>query len=53
MDRQPVTITDIDIPFWSVVWFMVKLAIATIPAGVIVFFIYALAWGMLRDLLQW
>ncbi len=30
-----VTVTDIDMPFWSMVRFMIKWAVATIPAMII------------------
>jgi len=33
----PVTVTDINMPFGSMVWFMVKWAVATIPALIILF----------------
>ena len=33
---KEVEIIDINIPFISMVWFMVKLSIAAIPAGIIV-----------------
>ena len=36
-DRQEVVITDIRVPFWSLVWILVKLAIAAIPACIILF----------------
>ncbi|GAB6142523.1 hypothetical protein JCM14076_32530 [Methylosoma difficile] len=32
---QPVVVTDINMPFWSLVVLMVKLAVAAIPAMVI------------------
>ena len=32
MDEQNVVVTDIQMPFWSMVWFMVKWSIASIPA---------------------
>jgi len=31
-DKQEIVVTDIQIPFWSMVVLMVKLAIASIPA---------------------
>jgi hypothetical protein len=34
--RVPVTVHDIDMPFWSLVVFLVKLALAAIPAAIIV-----------------
>ena len=36
---QQVAITDVDMPFWSMVRFMVKWAVASIPAFVILFII--------------
>jgi hypothetical protein len=41
-----VVISGLDIPFWDLVWFMVKLALASIPALFIIYFIFA-ALGML------
>jgi hypothetical protein len=32
---QPVSIVDLNIPFWSLVWLMVKWALAAIPAMII------------------
>jgi len=37
--RQEVTITDIKMPFWSMVMFMIKWAIATIPAMILLYVI--------------
>lgn len=37
----PVTVTDIDMPFWSMVGFMIKWAIASIPAALILFGVVA------------
>ena len=39
---KPVSIQDIDIPFGSMVWFMVKWAIASIPAAIILTMIFFL-----------
>ncbi len=47
---EPVHITDIDIPFWSMVVFMVKWAIASIPALLILFLFGALVAGALGGL---
>jgi hypothetical protein len=41
-----VVISGLDIPFWDLVWFMVKLALASIPALFIIYFIFAVM-GML------
>jgi integral membrane sensor domain MASE1 len=35
--RQEVVVTDIRMPFWSMVTFMVKWAVASIPAIIILF----------------
>jgi hypothetical protein len=37
--RREVIVTDIKMPFWSMVVFMTKLAIATIPAMILLYFI--------------
>ncbi len=42
-DRREVVVTDVAIPFWSMVILLVKFAIAAIPAMVILFFLGALA----------
>lgn len=39
-DRQETVITDIKMPFWSMVFFMVKWAIAAIPAAIILFGVF-------------
>jgi hypothetical protein len=38
-----VVVTDIRMPFWSMVGFMIKWALAAIPAVLILFFIFGLA----------
>lgn len=42
MDDQKVKITGLDIPFMDLVVLMVKLAFASIPAMVVVYFVFAL-----------
>jgi hypothetical protein len=42
-----VTVTDVDMPFTSMVRFMVKWAIAAIPAMVILMILVAIFWGVL------
>ena len=44
-EKQQVIVTDIVIPFWSMVVLMVKLAIASIPALMILSILGALATG--------
>ena len=46
-DTQRVTVVDIRMPFWSMVFFMVKWAIASIPALIIIIFFAALIFGVL------
>ena len=38
---EPVVVIGFEMPFWSLVRFLVKLAFASIPAGIIVALIYA------------
>ena len=40
-EKKEVIITGLQIPFWDLVWFLVKLAFASIPA---IFIIYAIVW---------
>jgi hypothetical protein len=44
-EKQQVIVTDIEIPFWSMVVLMVKLAIASIPALIILSILGTLATG--------
>jgi len=48
MEKHEVVVTDVKIPFWSLVVLMVKLAVAAIPAT----FILAIAWGLVMGLLN-
>lgn len=43
---QTVKISDINMPFWSMVVFMVKWAIASIPALLILMFMFAIFGGL-------
>jgi hypothetical protein len=38
----PVVVVGFDMPFWPLVRFLIKLAIASIPAGLVIALIYAL-----------
>ncbi|MEK9140562.1 MAG: hypothetical protein AAB308_05875 [Nitrospirota bacterium] len=49
--KQAVVVTDIRMPFFSMVIFMVKWAIAAIPALFILIVFGVLTWGMLGGLL--
>jgi hypothetical protein len=42
-----VTITKLDIPFGNLVWFLVKVSFAAIPAGIVV----TIVWGVLASVL--
>ncbi|HRO57852.1 MAG TPA: hypothetical protein PK177_01600 [Burkholderiaceae bacterium] len=49
-DNDRVTIVDIRMPFWSMVIFMVKAAIASIPAFVILSVIGSIVFALLGGL---
>ena len=40
-ESQDVTVTDVQIPFWSLVMLLVKIAFASIPAVLIVGFVFS------------
>ena len=44
--QHEVVVTDVKMRFWSMVVFMVKLALASIPAAIILFAIYAIAYAI-------
>jgi len=48
-EQMEVVITDVKVPFWSLVWLLVKWSIAAIPAAIILFLIgtgfYLLLFG--------
>ena len=46
-DAQKVVVTDIRMPFWSMVMFMVKLVLASIPALVIFSMIISLVMAVI------
>ena len=41
-DKDRMILAGLDVPFWDLVWFMVKLALASIPAIIILSFIFFL-----------
>ncbi|HSN41551.1 MAG TPA: hypothetical protein VLT92_15300 [Burkholderiales bacterium] len=51
--QHEVTVTDIKIPFWSMVILMVKWALAAIPAIIILIVISAVLSGTLHALFGW
>lgn len=48
--KQEVIVTDIQMPFGSMVVFMIKWALAAIPAIIILFFIGSFAFGLISGL---
>jgi len=50
-DAEPVTIRDIDVPFWRIVTILIKWSVAAIPAAIIVAILYAVILGILGGLL--
>lgn len=50
MEKQEVVVTDIQMPFGSMVVFMIKWAIAAIPAAIILFILGAVLMGMLAGI---
>jgi len=50
-EEDQVVITDIKMPFWSMVTFMVKASIAFIPASIILSIIGAIIFGILSVML--
>jgi len=49
---NPVTIINFDMPFWSIVAFMIKVAIASIPATIVILVIYIILWLIFGGLLK-
>jgi hypothetical protein len=47
VEEQTVVVTDVRMPFWSMVVFLIKLAFASIPALLILWFIFALLMTIL------
>ena len=41
-EKKRVVVSGLDVPFWDLVWFMVKLALASIPALFIIYLFFAL-----------
>lgn len=48
--QHEVVVTDVKVPFWSMVVFMIKLALASIPATIIISIIYLVAIAILGGL---
>jgi len=45
-EKKRVVISGLEIPFWDLVWFMVKLALASVPA-VFILYLFFILFGML------
>jgi len=50
VEKYEVVVTDVQMPFGSMVIFMIKWAIATIPAAIILFVIGAILMGILAGI---
>ncbi|ADV45943.1 hypothetical protein [Nitratifractor salsuginis] len=52
-EKKRVIISGLDIPFWDLVWFMVKLALASFPAVFILYLfvvLFTMLFGAVSDL---
>ena len=52
-ERQEVVVVDVKIPFWSMVVLLVKWALASIPAILILFVIGSLLAALFGGVLHW
>ncbi len=52
MEKQKVIVTDIQMPFWSMVVFMIKWTIASVPALIILSFLVGLVVALIGALLS-
>lgn len=50
-NHQNVVLIDIQMPFWSMVWFMVRWSLASIPAIIILVIIFAVVIAFLTTIL--
>ncbi len=51
-DGNPVTVVDFDMPFLSMVNFMIKWAVASIPAIIIIFILFSMFGGCVAALVN-
>jgi hypothetical protein len=51
-ERQGVVVTGLDIPFWNLVWLLVKVSIASIPAAFILIVMYAALVGFVEGVFE-
>jgi len=45
-EKRRVVISGLDIPFWDLVWFMVKLSLASVPA-LLILYLFFMGFSML------
>jgi len=45
-EKDRIILAGLDIPFWDLVWFMVKLSLASIPA-LFILYVFVTGFGML------
>ena len=50
MEKQKVIVTDIQMPFWSMVIFMIKWTVASVPALIILSFLVGLVVALIGAL---
>lgn len=53
MDKQEVVVVDINIPFWSMVIFMMKWVVAAIPSFIILSLFAFVFFGLSNFLPRW
>jgi len=52
-NEMNVTITRLDIPFGNLVWMLVKVSIAAIPAGIILAVVWAVVGAIFAGVFGW
>lgn len=51
-DAMPVIVTDMDMRISSMIWFLLKAAIAAVPAAIIIYTAWAIIGGVMSPLLR-
>ncbi len=51
-DAMPVIVTDMDMRISSMIWFLLKAAVAAVPAAIIIYTAWAIIGGVLNPLLR-
>jgi len=49
--QEKVTLVDVKIPFWRMVEIFVQMALAAIPAGMIIALVYFILWSVVASVL--